>query len=92
MLGGATTDRTIGVDPLMLPAFPVTVIVVLPSVADPEAVSVSVEFTDPFAGGVTGLGLKAAVTPEGSPPALNVVAALNPPKLVTVIVLAAFLP
>ena len=52
----------------------------------------SVEVTVPFAAGVTGLVENAAVTPVGKPLALSVVAELNPPVLVMVIVLAPLLP
>ena len=58
-----------------------------PVVAVPEAVSVKVDVAVPFAGGVTGLVEKAAVTPLGKPDALSVVAELKPLKLVIVIVL-----
>ena len=51
-----------------------TVTLVVPVVAVPEAVNVSVEVAQPFAGGVTGLVEKAAVTPLGRPEALSVVA------------------
>ena len=74
------------------PEVPVTVTVEVPVVAVLDAVKVSVEVTVPFAGGVTGLGLKAAVTPLGSPEAVSVVAELKPFTLVTVIVLLAFEP
>ena len=57
-----------------------------------EAVSVRVEFTLPFAGGVTGLGENTAVTPLGNPVALSVVAELKLFWLVTVIVLVPLLP
>jgi hypothetical protein len=70
----------------------VIVTVAVPTVAVEEAVSVSVELALPFAGGVTGLVENAAVTPEGRPDALNVVAELNPPVLVTVMVLVPLLP
>ena len=50
------------------------VILVVPVVAVPEAVNVSVEVALPFAGGVTGLVENVAVTPAGKPEALNVVA------------------
>lgn len=59
------------------PAVPVTVIVAVPVAAVAEAVSVRVEFTLPFAGGVTGLGENPAVTPLGKPEALSVVAELK---------------
>ena len=75
-----------------VPEVPVTVTVDVPSVADADAVNVRVEVAVPFAGGVTGLGAKAAVTPLGSPEAVSVVAELNPLTLVTVIVLGAVLP
>ena len=68
------------------------VTVAAPTVAVEEAVSVRVDVALPFAGGVTGLVENAAVTPEGRPEALSVVAELNPPVLVTVIVLAPLLP
>jgi len=45
---------------------PVTVMFVVPVVAVPDAVKVKVEVAVPFAGGVTGLAEKAAVTPLGS--------------------------
>ena len=68
------------------------VTVAAPVVAVAEAVSVRVEVTVPFAAGVTGLVENAAVTPLGRPEALRVVAELNPPVLVMVIVLAPLLP
>lgn len=61
------------------PDVPVTVTVAAPVVAVAEAVNVSVEFTLPLAGGVTGLVEKAAVTPLGKPVALSVVAELKLP-------------
>ena len=74
------------------PEVPVIVTVAVPVVAVDEAVSVSVELALLFAGGVTGLGENAAVTPLGKPDALSVVAELNPFRLVTVIVLVPFDP
>jgi hypothetical protein len=74
------------------PEVPVMVTVAAPVVALAEAVSVNVEVTLPFAGGVTGLEENAAVTPLGSPDALSVVAALNPFKLVIVMVLVPLPP
>jgi hypothetical protein len=74
------------------PDVPVIVTVAAPTVALEEAVSVRVEVALPFAGGVTGLVENAAVTPVGKPEALNVVAELNPPVLVTVIVLVPLAP
>lgn len=68
------------------------VTVAVPVVAVDDAVSVNVDEAVPFAGGVTGFVENAAVTPPGKPDALNVVAALNPFKLVTVIVLVPFEP
>ena len=69
------------------PEVPVMVTVAAPVVAVEEAVSVSVEFTLPFAGGVTGLVENAAVTPAGSPEAARVTAELKLLVLVTVMVL-----
>ena len=74
------------------PDVPVTVTVAAPTVAPAEAVNVSVEVALPLAGGVTGLVENAAVTPAGSPLALNVVAALKLFWLVMVTVLALFPP
>ena len=74
------------------PDVPVIVTVAAPTVAVEEAVSVRVEVALPFAGGVTGLEENAAVTPVGKPEALNVVAELNPPVLVMVIVLVPLAP
>jgi hypothetical protein len=74
------------------PDVPVIVTVAAPTVAVEEAVSVRVEVALPFAGGVTGLVENAAVTPLGKPDALNVVAELNPPVLVMVIVLVPLAP
>ncbi|MGC2247971.1 MAG: hypothetical protein WA609_15295, partial [Terriglobales bacterium] len=69
-----------------------TVTVEVPVVAVADAVKVKVEVTFPLAGGVTGLGLKAAVTPVGRPEAVSVVAELKLFRLVTVMVLEAFEP
>ena len=77
---------------MSVPDVPVTVTVLVPVAAVEDAVNVKVDVTLPFAGGVTGLGANAAVTPLGSPEALNVVAELNPFWLVTVTVLVAFVP
>lgn len=74
------------------PEVPVIVTVAVPTVAVDDAVSVSTEVALPFAGGVTGLVENAAVTPLGNPLALRVVAELNPPVLVIVIVLVPLLP
>jgi len=74
------------------PEVPVMVTVAVPTVAVEEAVSVRVEVALPFAGGVTGFVEKLAVTPEGRPLALSVVAELNPFWLVMVIVLVPLLP
>ena len=74
------------------PDVPVTVTFVVPVVAVAEAVKVNVEVAVPFAGGVTGLAEKAAVTPLGSAEKLRVVAELKPFWLATVIVLEAFPP
>jgi len=74
------------------PDVPVIVTVAVPTVAVADAVSVRVEVALPFAGGVTGLVENDAVTPLGKPDALNVVAELNPPVLVMVIVLVPLVP
>src|SRR6202047_5580944 len=74
------------------PEVPVTVTVLVPEGAEADAVKVKVEVALPFAGGVTGLVEKAAVTPLGSPEALSVVAELKPLRLVTVVVLVAVDP
>ena len=88
----AFTVRVIVVECVVDPDVPVTVTVAVPVAAVDEAVSVSVDVTLPFAGGVTGFGENAAVTPLGSPEALSVVAALNPFRLVMVIVLVPLPP
>ena len=62
----------------MEPDVPVMVTVAVPVVAVEAAVSVKVEAALLFAGGVTGFGENAAVTPVGKPEALSVVAALKP--------------
>jgi hypothetical protein len=77
---------------LVEPEVPVTVMVAVPVAAVLEAVSVSVEFTLPLAGGVTGFAENDAVTPLGRPLALNVVAELKPFWLVMVMVLVPLLP
>lgn len=74
------------------PEVPVMVTVLVPVAAVDDAVNVKVEDALPFAGGVTGLVEKAAVTPLGNPDALSVVAELNPFWLATVMVLVAFFP
>jgi|SRR5580658_9815809 hypothetical protein len=74
------------------PDVPVIVTVAAPVVAEADAVSVRVEVTLPFAIGVTGLVENAALTPEGRPLALSVVAELNPPVLVMVMVLVPLAP
>ena len=68
------------------------VTVAVPTVAVEEAVSVRVEVALPLAGGVTGFVENAAVTPLGKPDAARVVAELNPPVLVMVIVLVPLVP
>ena len=74
------------------PETPVIVTLTVPVVALPVAVNVSVEETLPLAGGVTGLGTNAAVTPLGRPEALSVVAELKLFWLVMVMVLVALEP
>jgi hypothetical protein len=71
------------------PEVPVTVTVEVPVVAVEDAVKVKVEVALPFAGGVTELVEKVAVTPAGIPEALRVVAALKLFWLVTVMLLFA---
>jgi len=70
----------------------VIVTVAVPTVAEEEAVSVRVEVALPLAAGVTGFVEKAAVTPEGKPLALSVVAESKLFWLVMVIVLVPLLP
>ena len=81
-----------GVEWTSVPDVPVIVIVEVPVVAVPDAVKVSVEFTLLLAGGVTGLGANAAVTPLGRPEAVKVVAELKLFRLVMVTVLPPFPP
>jgi hypothetical protein len=90
--GGGFTVNVIVAVWVVEPDVPVTVTVAVPVVAVDEAVSVRVEVALPFAGGVTGLVENAAVTPVGKPEAVSVVAALNPLRLLTVIVLVPFEP
>jgi len=89
--GGFTVSVTV-VECVVDPEVPVIVTVAVPVVAVEEAVSVRVEVALPFAGGVTGFVENDAVTPLGSPDALNVVAELKPFKLVIVIVLVPLEP
>ena len=70
------TVRAMVVEWVREPEVPVTVTVAVPTVADGEAVKVSVEVVLPLAGGVMGLVEKPAVTPAGKPVALSVVAEL----------------
>lgn len=74
------------------PDVAVMVTVAVPVVAVEVAVSVKVDVALLLAGGVTGLGENAAVTPLGSPDALSVVAELKPFWLVMVIVLVPLEP
>lgn len=74
------------------PDVPVMVTVAVPTVAVEEAVSVRVEVALPFAGGVTGLVEKVAVTPLGRPVAVSVVAELKLFWLVIVMVLVPLAP
>ena len=86
------TVNEIVVVAVVVPDVPVTVTVLVPVVAVEEAVNVKVDVVLLFAGGVTGFGENAAVTPLGSPDTLRVVAELNPFWLVTVTVLVALVP
>src|SRR5579862_2160444 len=88
----AFTVRLIVVECTVEPEVPVMVTVAVPVVAVDEAVRVSVEGVLPFAGGVTGFGENAAVTPLGKPVALSVVAELKPLRLVMVTVLVPLPP
>jgi len=65
---------------------PVTVRVYVPRAAEELTVIVNVEVADPPEGGVTEVGLKDAVTPDGRPEILREIAALKPLTEVTVIV------
>lgn len=76
----------------MEPDVPVTVTVAVPVVAVEEAVRVKVDVALLLAGGVTGFGENAAVTPLGKPEALSVVAALKPFWLVMVMALVPLEP
>lgn len=71
------TVKEIVVEWVSEPEVPVTVTLEVPTAADAEAVKVNVEVALPFAGGVTGFGANAAVTPLGRPEALSVVAELK---------------
>src|SRR5258706_14550549 len=74
------------------PEVPVRGTLVVPVAAVAEAVKVRVEVALPFAGGVTGLVEKAAVTPLGRADRLSGVAELKPFTLVSVLGLEAFEP
>lgn len=76
----------------MEPDVPVMVTVAVPVVAVEEAVRVKVEVALLLAGGVTGFGENAAVTPLGKPDALSVVAELKPFWLVMVMALVPLEP
>jgi hypothetical protein len=88
----AFTVKAIVVVWVVEPDVPVMVTVLVPVVADADAVRVKVDVALPFAGGVTGFVEKAAVTPLGKPEALSVVAELKPFRLVMVMVLVPFEP
>jgi hypothetical protein len=66
------------------PEVPINSMVVVPVGARRVALHVSVTFTLPFAGGVTGLAEAEADTPLGNSFTLSVTAELNPFTLVTV--------
>jgi L-lactate permease len=86
------TVRLMVVLAVVEPEVPVMVTVAVPVVAVEEAVSVRVDVTLPSEAGVTGLGEKEAVTPEGRPLALSVVEESKPFSLVMVMVLVPLLP
>lgn len=71
---------------------PVMVTVKIPVVAVELAETVSVDVTDPLAGGITGLGLNVVVTPLGRPAVLRATASLKPPVEVTVTVTVPLVP
>ncbi len=58
----------------------------VPGLAEAAAVRAKVDATLPPSGGVTGLGVKEAVTPAGSPETVMLTAALKSPTLATVVV------
>lgn len=66
------------------PEVPIRSMVVVPVGARLVAVQITVTFTLPFAGGVTGLAEAVADTPLGNSFTLNVTAEWNPFTLVTV--------
>lgn len=75
---------------VMPPPLAVMVTFAVPRAAAPLAVKVMVELPLPGAG--MGAGLKTAVTPEGRPETVRLIAELNPPPTVVVMVLVAVLP
>ena len=72
------------------PPLPLIVIVEVPAAAVLPAVNVRVELPEP--GAAMDVGLKAAVTPEGSPLAESDTAELKPPETLVEIVLVPELP
>ena len=68
------------------PEVPVTVSVHVPRFDVAGTLMVSTEVALPLAAGVTGLLPNVAVTPDGKPETLSVTGALNPLRLVTVVV------
>jgi hypothetical protein len=88
----AFTVRAMVVLCVVDPEVPVMVMVAVPTVADEDAVNVRVVVALPFAAGVTGLLEIAALTPLGNPLTLSVVAELNPPVLLTLMVLVPLPP
>jgi len=84
--GGAVTVRRRDVECLKLPEVPVIVTVAVPVFAVALAVKVNVLVVE------EGFGLKAAVTPLGSPEAARLTLLLKPPCGVTVMVLVPFAP
>jgi len=85
--GGGVTVKAIVVVALTLPDVPVIVTLVVPATAEALAVNVTTVVAVPFAGGVIDVGLNEAVTPAGRAEVVNVVAALKPFTLVSVMVL-----
>jgi hypothetical protein len=85
---GDTIDKETCVVCVTLPLMPLIVSMELPAGVVPPTlvVTVSVEVVEPFAGGVTGVGLIAHVAKLGQPVADRPTALLNPPTELTVMV------
>jgi hypothetical protein len=88
-VAAVTVNETVAVC-VMPPPVPVMVMVDVPAAAVEATVSVSFDVPEP--GAAMEAGLKAAVTPVGSPDADNAIAELNPPDTVVVMVEVPLLP